>query len=148
MPHNLVRGQRVATELKTPTIQEEEETESSAPVRIPKVRYRIKNTYSTDQSIKDVKKRLDFNETSIKWHRNKNKHAIQLYTDRSNFQTSQSQALKEELTTFKTLVAKDRLDIRQTIMFVIALFISFAVVMRGKDYVLEKLFPPSDDPAN
>jgi len=45
-------------------------------------------------------------------------------------------------------VAKDRLDIRQTIMFVIALFISFAVVMRGKDYVLEKLFPPSDDPAN
>jgi len=48
MPHNLVRGQRVATELKTPTIQEEEETESSAPVRIPKVRYRIKNTYSTD----------------------------------------------------------------------------------------------------
>jgi hypothetical protein len=38
------------------------------------------------------------------------------------------------------------MDIRQTIMMVIALFISFAVVMRGKDYVLEKLFPT--DPEN
>ncbi len=38
------------------------------------------------------------------------------------------------------------MDFRQTIMLVIALFISFAVVMRGKDYVLEKLFPT--DPEN
>lgn len=33
------------------------------------------------------------------------------------------------------------MDIRQTIMLVIGLFISFAVVMRGKDFVMEKLFP-------
>jgi hypothetical protein len=31
-------------------------------------------------------------------------------------------------------------------MLIIGLFISFAVVMRGKDYVLDKLFPP--DPEN
>jgi len=31
-------------------------------------------------------------------------------------------------------------------MLIIGLFISFVVVMRGKDYVLEKLFPP--DPEN
>ena len=47
---------------------------------------------------------------------------------------------------YRTAVNKDRMDIRQAIMLVIGLFISFAVVMRGKDYVLDKLFPP--DPEN
>ena len=140
MPQNMQRYR--TPELKTAFIQEERKKEEEPK----KMKYHIKNTYTTEQSIKEVKKRLDYNQNTIKWHRNKNKHSVQVFTDRSYFQTSQSQALREELNDYRTAVNKDRMDIRQAIMLVIGLFISFAVVMRGKDYVLDKLFPP--DPEN